>query len=132
MAGYDDLVDGGHADEVCAEDAEGADLGGGLEAGTEDREVDTFGEEELLARSFIDGEGTEAAGVGGGHVEEALTGAGDHAEAGLVGAESGVGAGEVDVVGDGDEGALLQGGADAASGVGDDEGFAAEEAEDSG
>ncbi len=54
------------------------------------------------------------------------------AEAGLVGAEGGVGAGEIDVVGDGDEGAGGVGGVDAAGGVGDDEGGAAEQAEDAG
>ncbi len=36
------------------------------------------------------------------------------------------------MVGDGDEGALLQGGADAACGIGNDEGLAAEEAQDTG
>jgi hypothetical protein len=40
VAGDDDFVDGGHADEVGAEGAEGADLGGGLERGAEDGEVD--------------------------------------------------------------------------------------------
>ena len=103
VAGDDDLVDGGHADEVGAEGAEGADLGGGFEAGAEDGEVDAFGEEELLPGCFLDGEGAEPERVGGGHVEEALPGAWDHAEAGFVGAEGGVGSGEVDVVGDGDE-----------------------------
>ena len=132
VAGDDGLVDGGHADEVGAEGAEGADLGGGLEAGAEDGEVDAFGEVEALAGGLFDGEGAEARGVGGGHVEETLAGAGDGGEAGFVGAEGGVGSGEVDVVGDGDERALLVAGVDAAGGVGDDEGFAAEEAEDAG
>jgi len=132
VAGDDDLVDGGHADEVCAEGAEGADLGGGFKAGAEDGEVDAFGEVELLADGLFDGEVAETERVRGGHVEEALAGAGDHGEAGFVGAEGGVGAGEVDVVGDGDDGALGETGADAAGGVGDDEGFAAEKAEDAG
>ena len=44
MAGDDGFVDGGHADEVGAEGAEGADLGRGLEAGAEDGEVDACGE----------------------------------------------------------------------------------------
>jgi len=132
VAGDDDLMDGGHADEICAEGAEGADLRGGLEAGAEDCEIDAFGEEELLACGFFNGQGAKAHGVGGGHVEEALASVGNHAEAGLVGAQGGVGAGEVDVVGDGYERALLQGGADAAGGVGDDEGLRAEEAEDAG
>ena len=43
VAGDDDLVDGGHADEVGAKGAEGADLGGGFEGGAEDGEVDAFG-----------------------------------------------------------------------------------------
>lgn len=42
VAGDDDFVDSGHADEVCAEGAEGADLGGGFEGGAEDGEVDAF------------------------------------------------------------------------------------------
>jgi hypothetical protein len=132
VTGYDDLVDGGHADEVGAEGAEGADLGWGLEAGAEDGEVDAFGEEKLLSGCLLDGEGAEFEAVGVAHVEEALACAGDHGEAGLVGAEGGVGSGEVDVVGDGDERALLQVGADASCCVGDDEGLAAEETEDAG
>ncbi len=93
VAGDDDLVDGRHAYEIGSEGAEGANFGGGFEAGAEDGEVDAFGQEELLAGSFFDGEGAKAQGVGGGHVEEALTGAGHHGEARLVGAECGVGSG---------------------------------------
>ena len=128
----DDLVDGGHADQVGAEGAEGADFGGGFKGWAEDSEVDAFGEEKLLAVGFFDGEGAQAKRVGGGHVEEALTGVGSHGEARFVGAQGGVDAGKVDVVGDGDESALLKGGADAAGGVSDDEGFAAKETEDAG
>ena len=130
MTGDDDLVHGRHADEVGSQDAEGADFGRGFEAGAEDGEVDTFGEEELLPDSFLDSQGAEMQGVGGGHVEETLACVGDHTEARLVGAQGGVGSGEVDVVGDGDDGALREVGADAAGGVGDDEGLATEEAED--
>lgn len=43
VAGDDDFVNGGHADEVGSEDAEGADLGGGFVAGAEHGEVDAFG-----------------------------------------------------------------------------------------
>ena len=85
VAGDDGFVDGGHADEVGAEGAEGADLGGGFEAGAEDGEVDAFGELESLAGGLFDGEGAEARRVGGGHVEEALAGAGDHAKRGSLG-----------------------------------------------
>ena len=56
VAGNYGFVDGGHADEVGAEGAEGADLGGGFEAGAEDGEVDAFGELEALAGGFLDGE----------------------------------------------------------------------------
>lgn len=132
VAGDDDLVNGGHADEIGSEGAEGADLGGGFEARPEDGEIDAFGEEKLLAGGLFDGEGAEAEGVGGGHVEEALGWGSKDGEAGLVGAEGCVGSGEVDVVGDCDDGALRKGGADAAGGVGDDEGFATEETEDAG
>ena len=72
VAGDDDFVDGGHADEVRAEGAEGADLCGGFEAGAEDGKVDAFCEGEALSGGFGDGEGAERGGVGGGHVEEAL------------------------------------------------------------
>ncbi len=132
VAGDDDLVHGGHADEVGAEGAEGADLGGGLIGGAEDGEVDTFGQADVPAGGLLLGEVAEGGGVGVGHVEEALAGTRGDAEAGFVGPDGGVHAGEVDVVGDRDETALGQVGADAASGVGDDEGAAAEEAEDAG
>ena len=51
VAGDDDLVHGGHADEVGPEGAKGADLGGGLKRGTEDGEVDAFGEMEACLRA---------------------------------------------------------------------------------
>ncbi len=138
VAGDDDLVDGGHADEGGAEGAEGADLGGGLVGGAEDGEVDALGEREALRGRPRRGECCGGLGSrrwscrrSGGRRWEA-PGTGEHGEAGVVGAEGGVGAGEVDVVGDGDEGAGGVGGVDAAGGVGDDEGGAAEEAEDAG
>ena len=56
----------------------------------EDGEVDACGELESLAGGLVEGEGAEARRVGGGHIEEALAGAGNHAEARLVGAEGGV------------------------------------------
>ena len=111
---------------------EGADLCGSLEAGAEDGEVDTFAERDALFGGFGLSEGAETRGVGGGHVEEALSGIGNHGKTGLVGAGGGVGAGEIDVVGDGDERALGDVGADASGGVGDDEDPAAEQAEDAG
>ena len=70
--------------------------------------------------------------VGFAHIEEALAGVGDSGEAGLVWACGGVGAGEVDVVADADQGSGSPDGVDAAGGVGDDEGLAAEQAEDAG
>ena len=132
MAGDDDLVDGRHADEVGSEGAEGADLGGSFEGGAEDGEVDAFGEGEALLLRFGDREGSESGGVGHGHVEEALSGFGADGEARLVGAERRVGSGEVNVIGDGYEGALRDVVADAAGGVGDDKSAAAEKAEDAG
>src|SRR3954463_9770063 len=42
VAGNDDLVDGGHTDEIGAKGAEGADLGWGLVAWAEDGEIDTL------------------------------------------------------------------------------------------
>ena len=103
VAGDDDLVDGGHADEVGAEGAEGADLGGGFEGGAEDGEVDAFGEGEALLVGFGDGEGAEPGRVGGGHVEEALGRSRTSRKTRFVRTERGVGSGEVDVVGDGYE-----------------------------
>ena len=96
VAGYDNLVDGGHAYEIGAEGAEGTDLGGGLVAGAEDGQVDPFVEGPGLSGGFGDGQFAQGGGVGCGHVEEA------GAEAVVVGAEGRVGAGEIDVVGDGD------------------------------
>ena len=129
VARDDDLVHGGHADEVGAEGAEGADLGGRLVAGAEDGEVDAFGQRDVLLCGLFGGEFAQARRVGGGHVEEAQAGAGADGEARLVGADGGVLAGEVDVVGDADEAALRVGLVDAAGGVGDDERLAAEQAE---
>ena len=126
VAGNDDFVDRGHAYEIGAEGAEGSDLGGGFVAGAEDGEVDAFVEGPVLFGGFGDGKFAQGGGVGGGHVEEALT------EAWVVGAEGGVGSGEVDVVGDGDDSSLAVAGVDAAGGVGDDEVADAEETEDSG
>ena len=62
VAGYDDFVDRGHADEVGAEGAEGADFCGGFVAGAEDGEVDAFGEWDVLAGGFGGGELAEARG----------------------------------------------------------------------
>jgi hypothetical protein len=59
VTGDGDLVDSGHADEVGAEGAEGADLGGRLVGWTKDGEVDAFGKADVLARSFGLGEGSE-------------------------------------------------------------------------
>ena len=126
VAGDDDFVDGGHADEVGSEGAEGADLGGGLVAGAEDGEVDALAEWNILPAGFGVGERAELGRVCRGHVEEAWT------ELCFVGTEGGVGAGEVDVIGDSNEAALLVAGVDASGGVGDDEGFRAEQTEDAG
>lgn len=57
VAGDDDLVDGGHTDQVGSEGAEGTDLGRGFEAGAEDGEVDAFRECETLSGGFVDSEG---------------------------------------------------------------------------
>ena len=127
VAGDDDFVDGGHADEVGAEGAEGADFGGGLVAGAEDGEVDAFGEGNVLLGGFGVGERAELRGVGGGHVEEArrpnFASLGPRAAlepVRLMWSEMAT------------SDALFVAGVDAAGGVGDDEGFAAEEAEDAG
>ena len=132
VTGDDDLVDGGHAYEVGTQGAEGADLGGGFEAGAEDGEVDALMESEVLRCGFLDGDFAQAGGVGVGHVEEAGSRTLFEGKTRFIRAECGVGSGEVDVVGDGDQGALGVGGVDAAGGVGDDEGGAAEQAEDAG
>ena len=130
VAGDDDLMNSGHANEVGTEGAEGSDLGVSLEAGAKDSEVDTFGEREALRSSGLDGKSAEAWCVGGAHVEEALACGGGKGEAWLVGAESGVGAGEVDMVVDGDQLPYGERGPDASGGVGDDERGTAKEAED--
>jgi hypothetical protein len=130
VAGDEDFVDGGHADEVCAEGAEGADLGGGFVGGAEDGEVDALRERDVLAGGFFEGQGAKEWGVSGGHVEEAQACAVRHGEARFVGAVECVHSGEVDVIGDGDQRALPETGVDASGGVGYDESFAAEQAED--
>lgn len=132
MTGHDHLMHGGHADEGGTEGAEGTDLRGGLKRGTEDGEVDAFGEIEALPAGFRDGKGAKRGRVGGGHVKEAFCGAGAGGEAALVGTHGGVRAGEVDVIGDEDEGAWGVAGIDAAGGVGDEERPAAEQSENAG
>ena len=105
MAGDDDLMDGGHADEIGAEGTEGADFGRGFERGTENGEVDAFGEVSALAVSFLAGEGAEGGGVGPGMSKKRWPAPGRVANRGSLGPSGGVVSGEVDVVGDGDEGA---------------------------
>jgi len=124
VAGDDDLVDRRHADEVGSKSAEGADLCGGLIAGAEDGKIDAFGEEDVLFRSFGLSHAAQSRRVGSGHVEKAGT------ESCFVGTEGGVRAGEVDMVGYGHKRALFIAGVDSPGGIGDDERFAAEEAED--
>ena len=121
VPGDDDFVDGGHADEIGTEGAKGSYLGGGFVAGAEDGDIDAFVELPALRGGLFDGQFAEGRRVGGGHVKEALACTGDGGEAGLVGAEGGVGSGEVDVVGEGDDGALTVAGVDTSGGVGDDE-----------
>ncbi len=130
VTGDEDLVDGGHADQVGAEGAEGSDLGGGFVRRAEDGEVDAFGEGNSLLGGLFLSQIAEGFRVGTAHVEEALAGSGDEREARLVGAEGGVGSGEVDVVREDNEASLGVGCVDPPGGVGDDEGLAAEETED--
>ena len=52
VAGDDDLVNGRHADQIGSKGAEGTDLGGSLVAGTENREIDAFGERDVLLRGL--------------------------------------------------------------------------------
>ncbi len=106
------LEHGRHADEVGAEGGQHADLGRRLVARAREGGVDA---------------GLEAAGGGDRRgqrvqvrdVDEPLVGQ-------VVGADQRVGPGEVQVVGDGDEVAHRQAGADAAGGVGEQQAAAAE------
>ncbi len=132
VAGDDDFVHGGHADEGGAEGAEGADLGGGFEGRAEDGEIDAFGKGDALLGCFSLGEGAESDRVGGGHIEEAFGGAGAGGEAGLIGADGGVSAGEIDVVGDEDKRAGGIRRVDAACCICNDERSATEKREDAG
>jgi hypothetical protein len=70
------------------------------------------------------GEGAEALGIGVGHIGEA------GAEGVIIGSGEGIGALEIDVVVDEDEGAAGVGEVDGAGGVGDDEGLNAEASHD--
>src|ERR1700710_239209 len=126
MPGNDDLVHGGHADEVGSKGPEGADLGGSLVAGTEDGEGDAFVELPALPVCFVAGELTKSGGVGLGHVEEPL------AKTGFVRPERSVGSGEVYVIGERDDGALTVVGVDAAGSVRHDGVLDSQEAEGAG
>lgn len=124
VASHDDFMHSGHADEIGAEGVEGTDFGGGLITRAEHGKIDTFSERDVLATGFRMCEGAQTGRVSRRHIEEART------EPGLVGAEGGIGSGEIDVIGDGNQRALLITGVDASSSIGDDEGLAAEQTED--
>ena len=109
---------------------EGADFGGGFEAGTGGGQVDAFSEvAEALFDGGLAGELAQAKGIRLGHVKEAQAGGGDGGEAGLVGAGERVPAHEVDVIGEKDELADAVTVLNAAGGVGEDDGADAEGAE---
>ena len=52
VAGDDDLMHGGHADEIGAEGAEGADFRRGFVAGAEDGEIDAVRQGDVLLCCF--------------------------------------------------------------------------------
>ena len=71
VARDDGFGNGGHADEGCAEGAEGANLRGGFEAWSGRGEVDAFVEREALLGGGLLCECAQWLAVGLGHVEEA-------------------------------------------------------------
>jgi len=81
VTGDDGFRHGGHADQGCAQRAEGANLGGGLVAGPADGQIDALGQLELLLLCGFLREGAEGFGVGFGHVEKAQPSAGPSGEA---------------------------------------------------
>jgi len=60
VAGHDGFRDRGHADQGCAEGAEGEDFGWGFKARAGDGEIDAFGEREAFGKGGLLGEGAEA------------------------------------------------------------------------
>src|ERR1039458_2572478 len=62
VASDDGFRHGGHADQRGAEGAEGANLGGGFEAGTGDGEINAFFERETFFVGGLAGQGSEGAG----------------------------------------------------------------------
>ena len=101
MAGDDGFRHGGHADQRCAERAEGANFGRSFEAGTGRGQVDAFGERRSLLRAAAWWASARSGLlIGLGHVEEAQARAGTEGEARLIGPVERVEAHEVDVVGE--------------------------------
>ncbi len=106
---------------------------GGFEAGAENGEVDAFGEGEAMFFALRRWQARAASGSRRWTCRRSVRRSRVRGQKrGSLGPSAGVGAGEVDVVRDGYQGALWDVGADAAGGVRDDERGAAEETEDAG
>ena len=123
VAGHDSFRHGGHTHGVGAEDMEGVVFGGGLVAGAGDADIDAVLEFDILFGSDFLSQFHDAARVGLAHVGEAGT------ELVVVGTEQGVVGHEVDMVGDDHDVGDVEGGVEAAGGVGEDNLFDAELAE---
>ena len=123
VAGHDGFGHGGHAHGVGAEDVEGVVFGGGLVAGTGDADIDAVLEFDILFGSDFLCQFHDAVRVGLAHVGEA------GAELVVVGTEQGVVGHEVDMVGDDHDVGDVEGGVEAAGGIGEDDLFDTELAE---
>ena len=123
VAGHDGFGHGGHAHGVGAENVEGVVFGGCLVAGTGNADIDAVLQFDIVLFGHLLGQFHHAVRVGLAHVGEAGT------ELVVVGAEEGVVGHEVDMVGDDHDVGDVEGGVEAAGGVGEDQFFDAELAE---
>ena len=123
VAGHDGFGHGGHAHGVGAEDVEGVVFGGGFVARTGNADIDAVLQFDIVLFGHLLCQFHHAVRVGLAHVGEAGT------ELVVVGTKQGVVGHEVDMVGDDHDVGDVEGGVEAAGGVGEDEFFDAELAE---
>lgn len=119
----DDFVDRAHADSVSTHRAQHGDLGGGFIGRTQEAGVSAFGQGDACFGRGITGQCGDVLAVRVRHVGEAW------AKCVFVGAGKGILAGEVEVIAEEHEVAWLKARADSSSGVGEQDGAAAEACE---
>src|SRR5271166_4359610 len=112
--------DGGHADQRCAQRAEGANLGGGLIAGPGDGEINSFAKFKTLFAGGQLCQRAEGFRVGLGHVSKTKGGAGAGGKSRLVRSDERVPSHVVDVVAERHKLTQVIALLDASGGVGED------------